>query len=40
MNIAIEKVENGKSQSIMFTVKDTLSDKPVEGAFLIWKHKW
>ena len=34
MNIAIEKVENGKSQSILFTVKDILSDKPVEGAFL------
>jgi hypothetical protein len=34
MNIAIEKVENGKIQSILFTVKDILSDKPVEGAFL------
>jgi hypothetical protein len=34
MNIAIEKIQNGNSQSILFTVKDILSDKPVEGAFL------
>ena len=34
MNIAIEKVKNGKSQSILFTVKDTLTDKPIEDAFL------
>ncbi len=34
MNITIDKKESGKTQSIVITVKDSITDKPIDGVNL------